>query len=94
MPDDRDSGSVEDFIVCLRQPGTRPLSIDEMNEVVAGGWATAQRNIGNEIIDGLEGALRYLDGDASGAVAHVVDVSRDVGARAVREDAQAAKPAD
>ena len=31
--------SIEGFIGCLAKPGTRPVSIDEMNEITAQGWA-------------------------------------------------------
>jgi len=43
------------------------------------------RNIGNEIIEGLESALQYLDGDTIGAVAHVVRVPETVNVKAIRE---------
>ena len=33
------SGSIENFIGCLQRPGTKALTIDEMNEVIAKGWA-------------------------------------------------------
>ena len=32
-------GSLENFIGCLAAPGTKPLSIEEMNEIIAEGWA-------------------------------------------------------
>lgn len=32
-------GSIEDFIGSLYRPGTKPLTIDEINEVIAKGWA-------------------------------------------------------
>src|SRR5713101_4819124 len=32
-------GSIENFIGSLKRPGTKPLSIDEMNEVIGKGWA-------------------------------------------------------
>jgi len=44
-----------------------------------------QRNIGDEIIEGLEGALRYLDGDKAGSVTHTVQVPDIVNVRAIRE---------
>ena len=44
-----------------------------------------KRNIGDEIIQGLEGALRYLDGDASDTVVHTVQVPDDVDVRAIRQ---------
>ena len=31
--------SIEEFIGCLRQPGTRALSIEEIGEIAARGWA-------------------------------------------------------
>jgi antitoxin PrlF len=31
--------SIEEFIGCLRQPGTRPLSTEEIAEIAAEGWA-------------------------------------------------------
>jgi AbrB family looped-hinge helix DNA binding protein len=31
--------SIEDFFGCLHQPGTTPLSIDEINEIIAEAWA-------------------------------------------------------
>jgi hypothetical protein len=30
--------SIEGFIGCLRRPGTRPLSIEEIAEIAAEGW--------------------------------------------------------
>jgi bifunctional DNA-binding transcriptional regulator/antitoxin component of YhaV-PrlF toxin-antitoxin module len=33
------NGTVEDFIGCLAQVNTPPLSIDEINELAAQGWA-------------------------------------------------------
>ena len=33
------SASIEEFIGCLRQPGTRALSIEEIGELAAQGWA-------------------------------------------------------
>jgi AbrB family looped-hinge helix DNA binding protein len=35
----RPSGKISDVFGLLKQPGTRPLSIDEMNEVIADAWA-------------------------------------------------------
>jgi len=32
-------GSIEHFIGSLKRPGTKPLSIEEMNEVIRKGWA-------------------------------------------------------
>ena len=32
-------GSIEDFIGCARRPGTRPLTIEEIDEIAAQGWA-------------------------------------------------------
>ena len=32
-------GTVDDFIGCLAQENTLPLSIDEINEIAAQGWA-------------------------------------------------------
>jgi antitoxin PrlF len=32
-------GSIDDFIGCAYRPGTKPLSIEEMNEIIAKGWA-------------------------------------------------------
>jgi bifunctional DNA-binding transcriptional regulator/antitoxin component of YhaV-PrlF toxin-antitoxin module len=34
--------SIEGFIGCLKQPGVRPPSIDEMNEIIAQGWAATR----------------------------------------------------
>lgn len=31
--------SIDDFIGCLAEPGTKPLSIEEINEIAARGWA-------------------------------------------------------
>src|SRR5208283_1826332 len=31
--------SIEDFFGCLHQPGTKPLSIEEIGDVTAQGWA-------------------------------------------------------
>lgn len=33
------TGSIEDFFGSLRKPGTIPLTIEEMNEVIADAWA-------------------------------------------------------
>ncbi|HEV2987498.1 MAG TPA: AbrB/MazE/SpoVT family DNA-binding domain-containing protein [Candidatus Angelobacter sp.] len=35
-------GSVADFIGCLSKKGGRKLTIDEMNEITARGWAKAK----------------------------------------------------
>ena len=35
-------GSVADFIGCLSRKGGRKLTIDEMNEIAARGWAKAK----------------------------------------------------
>lgn len=35
----RPTGSIENFIGCLKRPATKALSIEEMNEVIAKGWA-------------------------------------------------------
>jgi len=32
-------GSIEDFIGCAYRPGTKPLTIEEINEIAAQGWA-------------------------------------------------------
>ena len=44
-----------------------------------------KRNIGDEIIQGLEGALRYLDGENADAVVHSVQVPDEVNVRAIRQ---------
>ncbi|HEU0157167.1 MAG TPA: AbrB/MazE/SpoVT family DNA-binding domain-containing protein [Stellaceae bacterium] len=33
------TGSIEDFIGCAQRPETQPLTIEEINEIIAGGWA-------------------------------------------------------
>src|ERR1043166_86070 len=33
------AGSIEDFFGSLERPGTKPLTIEEINEVIADGWA-------------------------------------------------------
>jgi antitoxin PrlF len=33
------AGSIEDFFGCAYQPGTTPLTIEEMNDIIAKGWA-------------------------------------------------------
>jgi antitoxin PrlF len=33
------TGSIEDFFGSLQRPGTKLLSIDEINEIIADGWA-------------------------------------------------------
>lgn len=38
----RRSGSIDDFIGVLHDKATRPVSIDEMNEAIAAGWAGEQ----------------------------------------------------
>jgi antitoxin PrlF len=32
-------GSIEDFFGCAHRPGTKPLTIEEINEIIADGWA-------------------------------------------------------
>jgi antitoxin PrlF len=32
-------GSIEDFFGALQRPDTRPLTIEEMNEIIADSWA-------------------------------------------------------
>jgi len=32
-------GSIEDFFGSLQRPGGKPLSIDEINEIIADSWA-------------------------------------------------------
>jgi antitoxin PrlF len=32
-------GSIEDFFGCAARPGTKPLTIEEINEIIADGWA-------------------------------------------------------
>ena len=33
------SGSIKAFLGCAARPGTKPLSIDEINEIIADAWA-------------------------------------------------------
>ncbi len=33
------TGSIEDFIGCGHRPGTKPLTIEEISEIAAQGWA-------------------------------------------------------
>jgi antitoxin PrlF len=33
------TGSIEDFIGCAHRPGTKRLTIEEINEIAAQGWA-------------------------------------------------------
>ncbi|MBV8119824.1 MAG: AbrB/MazE/SpoVT family DNA-binding domain-containing protein [Alphaproteobacteria bacterium] len=35
----KNEGSIEDFFGCAHRPGTKPLTIDEINEIIAEGWA-------------------------------------------------------
>jgi antitoxin PrlF len=35
----KSSASIDGFIGCLKRRGTRPLSIDEIAEIAASGWA-------------------------------------------------------
>lgn len=35
----RKTGSIEDFFGCAYRPGTKALTIEEINEVIAKGWA-------------------------------------------------------
>jgi len=35
----RRTGSIEDFIGCAQRPGTKPLTIEEIGEIAAQGWA-------------------------------------------------------
>jgi antitoxin PrlF len=32
-------GSIESFIGCAARPGTKPLSVEEIGEIAADGWA-------------------------------------------------------
>lgn len=32
-------GSIEDFFGCAHRPGTKPLTIEEINELIADSWA-------------------------------------------------------
>ncbi len=32
-------GSIENFFGSLQQPGTKPLTIEQINEIIADGWA-------------------------------------------------------
>ncbi len=33
------AGSIENFIGCAHRPETKPLTIEEINEIIAEGWA-------------------------------------------------------
>jgi antitoxin PrlF len=33
------TGSIQDFFGCAHRPGTKPLTIEEINEIIADGWA-------------------------------------------------------
>ncbi len=33
------NGSIEDFFDSLERPATKPLTIEEINEIIADGWA-------------------------------------------------------
>jgi antitoxin PrlF len=33
------TGSIEDFFGCAQRPGTKPLTIEEINELIADSWA-------------------------------------------------------
>lgn len=35
----RRDGAIADFVGCLSRQGVQPLTIDEMNEIAAQGWA-------------------------------------------------------
>lgn len=35
----RPRGSIEDFFGSLERPDTKPLTIDEINQIIADGWA-------------------------------------------------------
>ncbi len=35
----KQTGSIEAFFGCAARPGTKPLSIDEINEIIADSWA-------------------------------------------------------
>ncbi len=35
----KSSGNIEDFFGCLERPGARPLTLDEIAELAAEGWA-------------------------------------------------------
>jgi len=32
-------GSIENFFGCAQRPGTKPLTIEEINQIIADGWA-------------------------------------------------------
>ena len=36
-------GSIRDFFGCAYRPGTKPLTIEEMNEIIADAWAGIRR---------------------------------------------------
>jgi len=44
-----------------------------------------KRNVGNEIIQGLEDALAYLGGDTGRGITHIVNVPAAVDVKAIRE---------
>jgi antitoxin PrlF len=35
----KSAASIEDFFGCLQRPGTKPLTIEEIGEIAARGWA-------------------------------------------------------
>ncbi len=35
----KSTASIEDFFGCLQRPGTKPLTIEEIGEIAADGWA-------------------------------------------------------
>lgn len=39
----RPTGSIRDFFGSLERPGTKPLTIEEMNEIIADAWAGIRR---------------------------------------------------
>lgn len=39
LPPAKREGALEKFFGCLREPGMRALSLDEISELIAEGWA-------------------------------------------------------
>lgn len=46
----------------------------------------SKRNIGNEIIDGLESAVKYVRGNEDDVVVHKVEIPDQIDVRAIREN--------
>ncbi len=56
-----------------------------MNASNTGGNIMTNRNIGNEIIQGMTEAIEYIRGNADAATVHKVETPNDIDVRSIRE---------